>query len=428
MKSKKGISAIIVVVIVAILIALAVVGVLFFMKNQSKEPIKDAKQEQITVQPQNDDKKNENTSISTEVVSNQLTKADLSLYNTMLDSRYLTVVMYDPLKDRNGAGDKNDFKNAILVTYDLGDGLKDSLLKGFRQMAENKNTASLKYYYGLVANNAAIYQVTSSNKLTSASARFGEKDIEKDNVLFYKNVHSATISTKVKETKSDDYNIYGTNFHTYSAKTYTDGRKSTDLIYLNVGEIEDKTKNVSVAIRLNKSVPYGSTFVNTVENAIKAGDFKDTITLLEDTDNLGNVSKRFGKTVDLNSTIFYQDVIATEIAEKYGLNVRNKDFYLMTDAKYIVYKAYGEDNYLTEVKFVRSTTNYEYTTISSRLESSAFNYKDAEGNEYSYFADNTKGYLYVFKNQQYVGTLEVTHRIGASQDVFNHVNYIFGIK
>ena len=38
------------------------------------------------------------------------------------------------------------------------------------------------------------------------------------------------------------------------------------------------------------------------------------------------------------------------------------------------------------------------------------------------------GELYVFKNQEYVGKLKVTHKGGVSKNLYSDLNYIFGIK
>lgn len=46
---------------------------------------------------------------------------------------------------------------------------------------------------------------------------------------------------------------------------------------------------------------------------------------------------------------------------------------------------------------------------------------------YEYFI-NGGGELYVFKNQEYVGKLKVTHKGGVSKNLYSDLNYIFGIK
>ncbi len=47
--------------------------------------------------------------------------------------------------------------------------------------------------------------------------------------------------------------------------------------------------------------------------------------------------------------------------------------------------------------------------------------------QYEYFIDGG-GELYIFKNQEYVGKLKVTHKGGVSKNLYSDLNYIFGIK
>jgi hypothetical protein len=46
---------------------------------------------------------------------------------------------------------------------------------------------------------------------------------------------------------------------------------------------------------------------------------------------------------------------------------------------------------------------------------------------FEYFIDGG-GELYIFKNQEYVGKLKVTHKGGVSKNLYSDLNYIFGIK
>ena len=71
--------------------------------------------------------------------NNRITSSKLDLYNSINDSNYLTVVLYDPLKERQINGDKDSFDKAILVTYDLEENFKDSFLNNkFSVVAERK--------------------------------------------------------------------------------------------------------------------------------------------------------------------------------------------------------------------------------------------------------------------------------------------------
>lgn len=53
--------------------------------------------------------------------------------------------------------------------------------------------------------------------------------------------------------------------------------------------------------------------------------------------------------------------------------------------------------------------------------------KIANITQYEYFIDGG-GELYIFKNQEYVGKLKVTHKGGVSKNLYSDLNYIFGIK
>jgi len=357
--------------------------------------------------------------------NNRITSSKLDLYNSINDSNYLTVVLYDPLKERQINGDKDSFDKAILVTYDLEENFKDSFLNNkFSVVAERKNEPSLIYYFGLMSNKYVAYCCISTNILNDGIFNIALKEKEENGIYFYTNKTISSLSTIDKNYKND-YHIYSTNF---KATDYSklENKTSTDIINLKIGETSEK--NIYVSMKLKESVNYGNSFITTVENYIKDNNFRNTLTILDNVDDLDSVNKIYGKEIKLSNTIFYQDIIATKISNDYGLNLRNKDFFIHLDTMYIKFRAYGEDNYLTEVVFDCSKEDEDYTFISTTIPDNKFSYKDKNDTQYEYFIDESVGQLYVFKNQEYVGKLKVTHKGGVSKNLYSDLNYIFGIK
>ena len=200
----------------------------------------------------------------------------------------------------------------------------------------------------------------------------------------------------------------------------------TNHIYLKVGEGD--TENIYISMFLNQEVAFGNSFNAAIDNLVKNNEFKHTATLLKNTDNLNDIDGFYGPEVNLEETVFYQDILATKISNNYGLNLRNKDFFTIADTKFIKFKAYTSDDYLTEIIFEESKDGVGYKFYDENLDDVKFKYTDSDGNEFAYFAVSGQGKILVYKNKEYVGLIKINHRGGIPEDLFGELNYVFGTK
>lgn len=343
----------------------------------------------------------------------------LDLYNDISDSNYLSIVLYDPLRDRQQSGDRSKYDKSIIVTYDLGENIKNDFINNsFKTMVLDSNSTSLKYYFGITNGKYIVNQAVTTTKLQDGNVRLGLVTKQDNDFFYYKNEGSNRISTFEKNNQSEYY-IYGSNW----CKFIPDAEEEVDNISLKIAETEDN--EIYVDMQLKNNAWYNNTFVETVNNMVLNNNFKNTVTIIENTDNLDSTVNVYGKELNLSETIFYQDLLSTIISNEYGLNLRNKDYFIHTDTLYVRYAAYTSDDYRTEIDFNIPYNEYDYNTAKSEILTDYFEYL-YNGIKYSYFAKY--GTIYVYKNEKLVGALKVTHRGQIPQDIFSEVNYLFGTK
>ena len=380
---------------------------------------------------ESDNIKSQSSNNSNVETKNKISSAKIDLYNGLKDSKYLTAVLYDPFKDRQQQPDKDDYDKVILVTYNLGDGIKDSCLKNkFIVNGEASKNVGLKYFFGLETNNHIINACISSAMLEGCCVNIGEKIDLKDGTVYFINPTLSTLKLKEKNFKPTNSQYFSylssANFYMqYNANS--DNNTKNDYVYIKIDESD--TKAVYITTRLNNGVPYDNASINTVEKQIENGEIKNTISILKNIDNLDSKIKAFGEDINIKETIFYQDLVATIISDEYGLNLKNKDYFYHLDTQYIKYRAFGEDDYMIEITFNYPPYEpYNVDQIKTDYKDNYYFYKDNMNNAYSYYADIDKGKLYVLKNNECVGSITVTHKGKVPKDIFKDLNYIFGTK
>lgn len=407
-------------IIAALLISASIIGVKLIT---SDNPSADTNP---LIEQQNTNQDNSPTDITSK---SKLTSATLDLYNEINPaSTYLSSILYNPFEDGQGSGNSKDYNKVIISTYNIGEGEIEHFLKNdFLKTAKNTQKSALLYYFALEGKEKVIIQSTTTNYIKEGSMNFAYLDDTIDGIRRYKDnlVNSSYISDK---SYRNEYNIYSTN---WDATNYLKLGESdnVDMITLYIDEF-DQDNNVTVNMHLINPVKYGNDFESTVNSLVQNNEFKETITLLNDIENLEDINKVYGKTINLKDTVFYEDLLSTKISDTYGLNLRNKDFFTTLDTTYIKYGSYRDDNYRTQVLFDSPINNYDVGTYDYLIENAddSFEYTDTTNNKFSYFANNTDGKVYVFKNENLVGTLVITHKGNPSTDIFDDLNYIFGIR
>lgn len=361
---------------------------------------------------------NTNNNTSTNDSSRKIKSADLDLYNSITDSNYLSVVLYDPLKDRQQPGDKSNYDKSVVITYDLGENVKDSFINnGFKTVASESNSASLKYYFGLTNNKYVLYQATATTTLKDGSSWLGIVTKQDGDITYFKDDSRNNLLTQNKNYKND-YAVYGDNW-------YATNYQESEINQINIKLGESSDKDIFALVQLNTPVSYNNSFVDTVNNMVKNNEFKNTLTILNNTDDVTSVVNSYGKKIELNKTIFYQDLVSTIISNEYGLNLKNKDYFTSTDTMYIKYKAYTEDDYLTEIVFEYPNDDYEYDYAKQTATKDQFEYS-YNNIKYSYFVDYKT--VYVYKNEKFVGKITITHKNKVPEDMFAELSYLFGTR
>lgn len=398
----------IIIVVIVLILLIIIVGILVINNNETSEP-------------QNNNSAN-NMDHKDTVDNEDLRKiksGKLDLYNDISESNYLSIVLYDPLRDRQQSGDRSKYDKSIIVTYDLGENIKNDFIdNGFKTMALDSNSPSLKYYFGITNGKYIVNQAVTTTKLQDGNVCLGLVTKKDENFFYYKTEGSNSISTSKKNNQSKYY-IYGSNWR----KLIPNADEEVDNISLKIAETEDN--EIYVGMQLKNNTRYNNTFVETVNNMVLNNDFKNTVTIIEDTDKLNSIVNVYGKELNLSESIFYQDLLSNIISNEYGLNLRNKDYFIHTDTSYVRYAAYTSDDYRTEIDFNIPYNEYDYNTAKSEILTDYFEYL-YKGIKYSYFANY--GTIYVYKNEKLVGTLKVTHKGQVPQNIFNEVNYLFGTK
>ena len=414
---------IIICTIVTLLIVACIIPLILHLQNNNSTNLNKTIDDS-TINQQNSTQNDDSTA-----ESSKLTPAELSLYNKIdTSSVYLSSILYNPFEDGQGSGNSKDYNRVIISTYNIGEGEIEHFLKNdFLKTAKNTQKSALLYYFALEGKEKVIIQSTTTNYIKEGSMNFAYLDDTINGIRRYKDnlVNSSYISDK---SYRNEYNIYSTN---WDATNYLKLGESdnVDMITLYIDEF-DQDNNVTVNMHLINPVKYGNDFESTVNSLVQNNEFKETITLLNNIENLEDINKVYGKTVNLKDTVFYEDLLSTKISDTYGLNLRNKDFFTTLDTTYIKYGSYRDDNYRTQVLFDSPINNYDVGTYDYLIENAddSFEYTDTTNNKFSYFANNTDGKVYVFKNESLVGTLVITHRGNPSTDIFGDLNYIFGIK
>lgn len=414
---------IIICTIVTLLIVACIIPLILHLQNNNSTNL-NTTIDDSTINQQNSTQNDDSTA-----ESSKLTPAELSLYNKIdTSSVYLSSILYNPFEDGQGSGNSKDYNKVIISTYNIGEGEIEHFLKNdFLKTAKSTQKSALLYYFALEGKEKVIIQSTTTNYIKEGSMNFAYLDDTINGIKRYKNnfVNSSSISDK---SYRNEYNIYSTNWH---ATNYLKLGESdnVDMITLYIDEF-DQDNNVTVNMHLINPVKYGNDFESTVNTLVQNNQFKETITLLNSDDNLQDINKVYGQAVNLENTVFYEDILASKISDTYGLNLRNKDFFTTLDTTYIKYGAYGDDDYRTQVLFDSPINNYGIESYDYLIENAddSFEYTDTTNNKFSYFANNTDGKVYVFKNENLVGTLVITHKGQASTDIFSDLNYIFGIK
>ena len=414
LNNKKGISLIILVLIIVFVVVVGAVSIILVVNNNSNN---DNNESSINMGETNKpDNKNENNNEN----NGLLTKSTLSLYNpNVKSSNYLSMVVYDPQKTRLSSGDKDILEDTIVVVTEFDKDIYSDFFNNYYKAIVNNNNSV--YRYSLGTDKKVISSVICTNNIDDISATIYDIERYNEGEQYYGKSTNAEIingSSYDKDYKNE-YMIYG---DTWKVTKRDEASSIVDLLIANT-----ETKNYYMSVNITEKLLMNNSNINKIDQMIKNNNFENSIYFIKNSDDFSTVSKYYGKEIDLKNTIVYQDAIATQISNEFGLNVRDKDYFVHSDNVYIEYKAYGSEDYLVDIKFTGINKTMDYSEASNYYEDSTYSY-NIDGIKYEYMANNTNGIVYVFKDTEYVGSIDVDYRGRSSTDSFKHRNELFGIK
>ena len=353
-----------------------------------------------------------------DVEGKKLTSSTLSLFNPdVKESNYISIVAYDPYKAGSYGGDGHVVDNAILYVAEFD---KDVYTNFFED--EYKTVASdsgFTYRHSLGTEDRVIPVVISTNSISSLSA----------------DVYNVTESKKytcpeVKSKEILEGSIYGSD---YNNPSWISGEGWIATPYDNIVKdikiliAESDNEKFYLSVPLAESVKVDNSAVGKINEMVKNNKIKNSIYFLNTIDDFSSVEKYYGKEVELKKTLVYQDALATKISNDFGLNVRNKDYFKHLDNSYIKYSAYGSGSYLTDVSFSVKKKAIGYEQIYKLYSDNMYSYS-IDNHEYEYIYSRETELIYVYKDKEFVGTIEVLYRGQKSNDAFKHLNELFGTK
>lgn len=413
MRKNKGISLIILVLIIVVILVIGGVSIFLITKNSDNSGNTNNQGSMNSENVENSENKNESVEDNTGL----LTKSSLSLYNPdVKSSNYLSMIVYDPQKTRLSSGDKEILEDAIVVVTEFDKDIYSDFFKNYYKAIVNNNFV---YRYSLGTDKKAVSSVICTNKIDDMSATI--YDIEllgNDSEYDAKVTNSETINgSSFNKDYTNEFTIYADG---WKATNYNEASSVIDLLIANTD-----TKNYYMSVNLTEKLSINNSNINKINQMVKNNNFENSVYFLKSSDDFSAVSKYYGQEIDLKNTVVYQDAIATQISNEFGLNVRDKDYFVHSDNTYIEYKAYGSDDYLIDIKFTGINKTMNYANTSSYYKDNTYSYT-TDGIKYEYMADNTKGMIYVFKDTEYVGSIDVDYRGRSSTDSFKHLNELFG--
>lgn len=351
-----------------------------------------------------------------------ITPAEIDYYSPCRESEYLSALIYDPLRDRWQTGGEKEYDKMIVATAYIGE--NRCFEEGVHWVFEQED--SNEYFYAVGSEELCFTVVATSNLITStALVHAGERDeqLEIKELEGYKVVPASVMASHMIDCGAyfydNQYDLQGDGW--YTAMICFEDDALIERAWVEIGTTPEG-EEIYLVVQLDEPV---EPTVEAVEAALADNVSPYSYTMLEDTDDLQSVHQTLGDAVDLSQTIFYQDVIAEMVSEQYGLNLREKDYFEISDRNYVIYHAYTDDDYRTTVRFYREMKQEGLQEGAEQV----FAYTDLQGNTYEYWQPTEKqSFLHTYKNGAYTGSIEVKHRGRTPQNALGELNYLFGTR
>ena len=350
--------------------------------------------------------------------TNHLVVSELDLYGKINeDSQYVAAVVH------NGNIESSDIeaaKKTYVAIYDMGEPICETeMLNGEWVKCANQN--NFLYHFGVGGRNGMFVCIINNTNWEDGTADLYLVDKFDTNDITWLGDSEYSVITSSSKTYTDEYYIYGDG---WEASAFDD---EIERVQVRIGETEEDYFYIQAF--LNNTVSKGDGVEEKITQALENNEIKNSIVVLNNSDNINDVDYTIGEERDLTEASFLQDILANKISNAYGLNLKDKDVELHMDTRYITYRGCDEDGERVVVSFDYYEGSNEYydfkPTYDDMIEFEMFNdmfeYTDAEGDHYAYFA--TTGQLYIHKNGEMVGAAKTN-----TDDVFVALSGLFGIR
>lgn len=361
---------------------------------------------------------------------NTLTVCDVDYFSPCRSSEYLSFVPYNA--DRAVASvmaDSTAYSNIVVATVRVGQ--NDLFQDGFRIAYNETDSESYTLAVGteewLVLSDSSVVDLTASSyaRFSKPTGEYSDHPVL-GRVYKVQSVKSPMVTAlekpeSIKEPQPG-YFTFGENWCYYvpsggipesvsELRVKFDDMNNGETLYTNMFFPEEVAYNDEV-----------------LEAAIAAGVYENSYTALKTTDDLTSVLKTIGDAPkNLEETIFYPDLIADHVSKLYGLNLRNKNFYVRTGST-VRYMGERNDVYYDAQIYpyqVKDSEALKATCVDS------FSYTDSEGTNFAYYfeeAVNSTYSYYAFRDDLAVAKINITYHGDTTPARFEALNGIWGIR
>lgn len=416
----------------AILLATIMVFALFGCQSKgpvdkpdnSNPPVVETPEDTTPETPNETESEETEPEVTEPVIVNGLGETEVSLYNPNApeDTSLVTIVGYLPFKADCGVGTSELIPDAAVQIVDMEEPIRDRLYNDPYQYVVVEELAFV-YQLGVGTEKYSIANVVTSNYFDEMMAKCytltaPPEKLAEMCVGFIVDQYNC-IGAKFSKDYKSDWNLYGDNWYTYKSNS-----GKTDKVDINFKETDEDI--YYLGLNLNEAVDIT---VDAIAPKVENKEFKDSIIFLSDINDFTSKTTVYGKDVDLNNTVFYQDAIAMRMSNDCGLNLRNKEYFKGIDNTYIIWDMYDADGYRVKVTYNAIERPYKHSKYAAYYEATE-NVIERVCGEDTYVYSNPDGgkNIYVFKNGECTGKIVVEYGNPTPRTTYENLNMLFGFK
>lgn len=392
--------------------------------DETQKPVVETPTENNQEQPEATEPE-EIPEVTEPVMKDSLGEAELSLYNPNApeDTSLVTIVGYVPLREGRGVGTSELMPEAAVLVVDFEEAIRDRLYYDPWQYIVLEELAFV-YQLGLGNEKYSISNIKTTNDFEEVMAKCytlkaPPEELKEMCVGFIVDQYNC-IGSKLSKDYQSEWNLYGDGWY-----TYTSDSGKTDKININFKETDSDI--YYLGLNLDEDVDIS---VDAIAPKVENKEFANSIVFLSDIDDLNSETSHYGKDVDLNNTVFYQDAVAMQMSNLCGLNLRNKDYFYCIDNTYIIWDLYDSDGYRVKVTYNAIERPYKHSKYEGYYKSTENRIERVIGEDtYVYINYNGGKIVHVFKNGECTGYFDIeAANPNVNRTTYENFNMIFGFK